>query len=221
LRIGFRQPARRRASARMSRPERGELAVERVDHRERHLDPLAGGVGQLELGEEGAPADPQQLIRHATDAVVEQRCLDALQPAGALVDERLAQAGAGAPLAHVCGRDPGLGQAALRQQRPQPARVLAVSLGASLAAPAGARLGRLGEVHDRARLTQRLTHARAGLDRDVDPLAHEAPDATAHGLAVRRNASTVDLARLRVERVEGDLRSVHVKPGCDRHWGLL
>ena len=30
-------------------PWRGELAVERVDHLQRHLDPLARGVGQLEL----------------------------------------------------------------------------------------------------------------------------------------------------------------------------
>jgi hypothetical protein len=30
----------------------------------------------------------------------------------------------------------------------------------------------------------------------------------------------VDLARFAVERVDGDLRPVHVKPGYDRHWGL-
>ena len=48
--------------------ERGELAVERVDHFQCHLDPLAGGVGQLELGEERAAAGAQQLIRHAADA---------------------------------------------------------------------------------------------------------------------------------------------------------
>jgi hypothetical protein len=75
-----------------------------------------------------------------------------------------------------------------------------------------------------ARLAQRLAHeqpARAGLERDVDPPALEAPDPAAHGLRVRRNAPTVDLARFRVERVEGDLSPVHVKPGYDRHWGLL
>jgi hypothetical protein len=90
-----------------------------------------------------------------------------------------------------------------------------------LAAAACPRLGRLSQLRDGPSLTQRLTHeqpARAGLDRDVDPLVHEAPDPTAHGLPVRRNASTVDLARLRIERVEGDLSPVHVKPGYDRHW---
>jgi hypothetical protein len=30
----------------------------------------------------------------------------------------------------------------------------------------------------------------------------------------------VDLARLLVKSIEGDLRSVHVEPGYDRHWGL-
>jgi hypothetical protein len=29
------------------------------------------------------------------------------------------------------------------------------------------------------------------------------------------------LARFGVQRVEGDLRSMHVKPGYDRHQGLL
>jgi hypothetical protein len=30
-----------------------------------------------------------------------------------------------------------------------------------------------------------------------------------------------DLTRLGVQRVEGDLRSMHVKPSYDRHQGLL
>jgi hypothetical protein len=96
-----------------------------------------------------------------------------------------------------------------------PARVLAVGLGAPLAAAARPRLGRLGQVRDGPSLTQRLTHeqpTRAGLDRDDDPPAPEAPNPTAHRLPVRRNTPTVDLARFRIERVEGDLTSVHVKP---------
>jgi hypothetical protein len=35
------------------------------------------------------------------------------------------------------------------------------------------------------------------------------------------DSATAHRARLRVERVEGDPRSMHVKPGYDRHWGLL
>ena len=51
----------------------------------------------------------QQLVGQAADAVVEQRRLNASKPAGALVDKGPSQPGAGAPLAHVGGRYPGLG----------------------------------------------------------------------------------------------------------------
>jgi hypothetical protein len=149
-----------------------------------------------------------------------ERGLDSLQPARALVDQRLAQPRAGAPLAHVRGRDPGLGQAPLAEQRPQPARVLAVGLGAPLLTPQRARLDRLGEMRHSTRLGQRLAHkqpARAGLDRDLNLRAGEAPDPLAHGLRRRADAAAVNLARLLVKSVEGDLRSVHVEPGYDRH----
>jgi hypothetical protein len=35
------------------------------------------------------------------------------------------------------------------------------------------------------------------------------------------NAATVHLTRRGVQRVEGDLRSMHIKPGYDRRQGLL
>jgi hypothetical protein len=44
-----------------------------------------------------------------------------------------------------------------------------------------------------------------------------APNGRRRGL----DAATVHLTRHRVQRVEGDLRSMHVKPGYDRHQGLL
>jgi hypothetical protein len=37
---------------------------------------------------------------------------------------------------------------------------------------------------------------------------------------VRSMRAAMDLARLPVESVEGDLRSVHVEPGYDRHWAF-
>ena len=49
---------------------------------------------------------------------------------------------------------------------------------------------------------KRATHARHRRRRRIDPAAHH-------------------LARLGVQRVEGDLRSMHIKPGYDRHQGLL
>jgi hypothetical protein len=130
-------------------------------------------------------------------------------------DERPPQPGAGAPLGHVCGRDPGLGQPALRQRRAHPSARpggrswrAACCRGAPASRPSRPGAGRPqphAAPHTR-------TPTRAGLDRDDDPPAPEAPNPTAHRLPVRRNAPTVDLARFRIERVEGDLTSVHVKP---------
>src|SRR4051794_15506860 len=73
-----------------------------------------------ERAQERAPVGPQQLVGNIDDAVVKQRRLDPLEPARALVDQRLAQPGLRAPLAYVRGRDPRLRQAALGEQRPQP-----------------------------------------------------------------------------------------------------
>jgi hypothetical protein len=86
------------------------------------------------------------------------------------------------------------------------------------------RLDGLGQVRDRACRAQRLAHeqpARAGLHCDLDPLALKAADPAPHPLRRGRDAAAMDFARLLVESVEGDLSSVHVKPGYDRHWALL
>src|SRR5829696_5880818 len=224
--VAHQRPATGLAAGQPAQPllERGELAVERLDHRQRHLDPLAGGVGQLESGEEVAALGAQQLVRRAPDAVVEERRLDSLQPARALVDERLAQPRAGAPLAHVRRRDPGLRQPTVAEQRAQPAGVLAVGLGAPLLAPQRARLDRLGQMRDRPGLDQRLAHkqpARARLDRDVKLPVAEPARPLAHGLRRGPHPTSLDLARLLVESVETDLPSMHIKPGYDRHRGLL
>jgi hypothetical protein len=155
---------------------------------------------------------------------VEQRGLDSLQPRGALVDQRLAQPGAGAPLAHVRRRDPGLRQPTLAEQRPQPSGVLAVGLRAPLLAPQRARLDRLGQMRNGAYLHQRLTDeqpTRARLHRNVDLLAGEPCRPPPHGLRCRANPAARQLTGLPVESVESDLRSMHIKPGHDRHWGLL
>jgi hypothetical protein len=50
------------------------------------------------------------------DAVMEEHGVDALQPLGALVDERLAQPHQGAQFEDVRGRDPRLGQPPFEQQ---------------------------------------------------------------------------------------------------------
>ena len=76
----------------------------------------------------------------------------------------------------------------------------------------------------RPRRDQRVTHeqpARARLHRDMHLAAPEAlrpaPDRRRRGL----NAATHHLTRHGVQRVESDLRSMHIKPGYDRHQGLL
>jgi hypothetical protein len=155
---------------------------------------------------------------------MKERGLDALQPARALVDQRLAQPGAGAPLEHMRGRDQGLRQPPLQEQRAQPPGVLAVGLGAPLPAPQGAGLDRLGQMRDGARLHKRLAHkqpARAGLHRDMQLRAGEPLRPLAHGRRRGPDAAAPHLARLLVENVEGDLRPVHIKPGYDHHRGLL
>ena len=76
----------------------------------------------------------------------------------------------------------------------------------------------------RAHFGERLAHeqpARARLDSNVDVLAGEPLGPPTNGVGGRVNAAAVDLARLIVESVESNLRSVHVKPGYDRHRGLL
>ena len=89
-----------------------------------------------------------QLGGSPTDAVVKQRRLYALQPLRAIVDERLAQPRARAPLAHMFWWDPGFRQSPLAEQRAQPARVLAIGLRSALAPAQRARLHRLGQMSD-------------------------------------------------------------------------
>jgi hypothetical protein len=104
------------------------------------------------------------------------------------------------------------------------AGVGAVGLRVPLLASPCVYLGRLGKVGSRARLGKRLTDkqpARASLDRDLDPLVGEALDPGTDSARGRLAPSAGELARLGVERVEGDLGSVHVESGYERHSGLL
>jgi hypothetical protein len=156
--------------------------------------------------------------------VLEERRPDPLQPLGPLLDQRPAQAGAGAPLADVGRRQPGLGQTPLAQELAQVAGIGPVGLGAPLAAPPGARLGRLGQVRDHTGRPQLLADeqpAGAGLERDLDPPAGKALDPGGNGSAAGVDSATAQLSCLGVQGVEGDLGSVHVESGYDRHQGLL
>jgi hypothetical protein len=127
-------------------------------------------------------------------------------------------------LRDVLGRDPRLRQAAVGEQFAQPARVLAIGLGAPLAPAQRARLHRLGQARHRAGSHERVTHEQptgARLHRDIDLPAAQALHPARHRRRRRLDPTTHHLTRLGVQRVKGDLRSMHVKPGYDRHRGLL
>ena len=134
--------------------ERSDLGVDRVDHRQRDLDPLARVGRQRQALQERAAFGGAQPLRGAADAVMKQRRLDALHPLGSFVDQRVSQPRPRAPLADVLGRDPGLRQLAVGEQLAQPAGVLAIGLGAPLATAQRARLDRLGQMRLSARRDQ-------------------------------------------------------------------
>jgi hypothetical protein len=95
---------------------------------------------------------------------------DALKPLRALVDQRAPQPRPRAPLAHVLGAESTPPGADVGEQLAQPAAVLAIGLGAALAAAQRARLHRFGQMRHRPRGNQRVAHeqpAGARLDRDA------------------------------------------------------
>jgi hypothetical protein len=153
--------------------------------------------------------------------VVEQHCVDALQPLGALVDKRLAESHPGAQVEDVLRRDPGLWQAVLDEQLAQQPGVETVGLGAALAAASRGGLGRLGEMHLRARALQLLNDkapARHRLDCRDHLFALEAIQEPPQRLAVGRpNATRLDFAAVEIKRIEGDLRAMHIEAKEDRH----
>jgi len=176
----------------------------------------------LDALEEFAALAGAQLLWGAVDAVVKQRRLNALHPLRALADQRVSQPRPRPPLAHVLGRDPRLGQPALGEQFLQPAGVLAIGLRSALAPAQRARLDRLGQMRRCAGGGQPIAHeqpAGSRLDGDMDLVAAEARQPAADGRRRRIDPTARYLGRLGVQRVEGDLRSMHVKPGYDRDQG--
>jgi hypothetical protein len=119
----------------------------------------------------------------------------------------------------VLGRDPRLRQPPVGEQLAQPLRVLAIGLSAPLAPPQRPRLHRLGQMRHRARRHQRIADeqpARARLHRNMHLTAAKAFRPARHGRRRRGDAATHHLTRLGVQRVESDLRSMHIQPGYDR-----
>ena len=155
--------------------------------------------------------------------MVKQRRLDALQPLvrssirvwRSRARERHWRTCSGG--IHASGNRPSA--SSLRSQRASSRSVLARRL-----RPRNARVSTgLGEMRDGA--GPRARHTRTANPCTPPPrhrsVAREAPGPARHRLRRRRDPATRHLARIGVERVEGDLRSMHVKPGYDRHRGLL
>ena len=118
-------------------------------------------------------------------------------------------------------RQPGFGQPPLGEELAQVTSIGPVGLGPPLVAAPGGRLGRLGQVRDRAGAGQLLADeqpAGCGLERNLDLLVGEALDPGGNGGATGLDPAAAQLARLAVQGVEGDLSSVHVEPGYYRHW---
>jgi hypothetical protein len=157
--------------------------------------------------------------------VVIEHGLDALLPLAALVDQGVAQAHLGPQVEQVLGRNPRLGQAPDHQQLAQVARIGTVSLGALFVAASRRGLGRLGEMDigtDRMQLLGHEPPARRRLQRHLEALAGEAPEEPAHVAAQRGgHARPAELARLGIDPLGRDLRTVLVESHYDHHHGGL
>ena len=118
-------------------------------------------------------------------------------------------------------RDPRLRQPAEHQQLADMPGVGAIALGTLLVSPSRGRLGRFGEVHDRTDTTQLIgDEPPAGrcLQRDLDLPPTEPLTEPAHTSPVRRcDARPHHLARVGVQPLRGDLRSVLIQAHHDRH----
>jgi hypothetical protein len=141
-------------------------------------------IAHLHTGQERSACGACDLTGSAgaQPVVVEHRA-EAQKPLGALVDQCLAQMQPRAPLAHMFRGDPRFRQPARGEQLPQPSRVLAVRVGATLVAPQRPGLDRLGQTRHAAGALDRASDeqpARAGFDRDTHLAAAEPPDPILH-----------------------------------------
>ena len=153
--------------------------------------------------------------------MVEENRVDALEPRRALIDQGVAQAYLAAQLEDVGWRDPRLGKASLEEELAQVARVEAVGLRTALGSAAGPGVRRLGQVDLRGDALELLADeapAGGGLERRPDRLAREAgQEAPEIGAIGGGDAPGLDLPRLLVKRVEGDLSAVDVEADGEGH----
>ena len=156
---------------------------------------------------------------------MEQLRLETLLPGGALIDQRLAHPHPCPQLEDLGRRDPRLGQLAREQQPELQITVGVVGLGAPLAPASGRRLSRIGQMGAVAGPLDLLDHeppAGRALERELSLTAGELRQPGTHlGPRRRRDPTTPHLTRLAVERLVGDLPSMHIQRHYDFHRDLL
>jgi hypothetical protein len=204
--------------------ERRQLEIESVEHAQPERDQLTPGRRELRLSERLPPrlgARPQP----GQHPLVEQLRVDALLPGGALVDQRLAQTHQRAQLEHMRRWDPRLRQLAREQQPQLQITVGVVGLRPPLPAAPGSRLGRIREMGGVAGPLDLLDHeppTGRPVEREVGLTAGELFQPRAHlGPRRRRDPTAPHLTRITVERLVGDLVSMHIQRHYHPHRDLL
>jgi hypothetical protein len=212
-RLRARQPAQLETN-------RDELVVDPIDRAQRDLHHRPG-CGRKRREIETSSRLRASETGRGRRALVKQDCVRPLQPAAALVDERLAQPDPRPCFRHMRRGNPGLRHTRRLHKLAQVPRIDAVGLRPPLAPAQRGRVGRLGQMDDRPHPLELFDHeapARARLDRKhrlatVEP-AQPQPQMLAIG---GRDATAADLAAFGVQIIERDLPTMKIQTTDDGH----
>jgi hypothetical protein len=196
--------------------------IDPVDHPQRQRDQLSPRGRKLDLRERLSTA-ARAWAQSGRHALVERLRLQPLLPAGALVDQCLAQPHGHAQLQDLRRRDPGLRQLPHRKQ-PQQVAISAVGLRPPLAPALGCRLRRIGEMSAMPRPLDLLddeSPARRRLERKLHIDTVEPRQPRAHRHASRRtDPAATNLTASDVDDRVRDLPTMHIKRAYDPHRDL-
>jgi hypothetical protein len=226
--IGLECPAGRLAAGDGSdrRAQLDQFGGESVDLAHPDLDSPPGSGREVGVDETMATGVAQQGHAESGDTEVEQRCLHALHPSGALIEQVFVEPHRRSSLKHVRRRDPRLGQATVQQELAEVTGVGSVRLGPLLLASQRRRLRRLRDVGldpSPIQFADDIPPSRAPLQREGHiSAALEARRPPTQMRSVRRNdPPRADLTSVHVEIVEHELSSMHIQTTNDRHAVLL
>jgi hypothetical protein len=197
---------------------RVQVLVQGGEHVQRGGD--RAHFGQALLGAQPAPTQ-------LPGALVEQHRVDALGPGGVLDPKVAVQLQRRPALQHMARRDPALGQPPVGKQLPQVPRVGPVCLRVPLPTAQRGGVGRLADMRDRPGRREFLGHiptAGTPLQRELDVVAAGEPPRQPAGQmrpVGRGDLTTLQLAGIGVDIVEGDLLPMDVRSSYDGHRDLL